>query len=124
MKGKALAAGAAVGAVVAIGVGARQVTAADECLPPLTLFAQEQDASLVALERYIETEIAPSFKEPAGLLWASDDYSPTLKPGLVAARIMLMEPLSGIEQYYNVRVVRDCVGDAWRIEKFERVKER
>lgn len=120
MKGKALAAGAAVGAAIALGVGAREVSQdGGACQKPLTLLESEQTASIAELERYISIEIAPDLKKNKNLQWGSDDFTPTLLPGRIAARIFLMAAGALEPSYYYVALERECAGDDWKVVEFD-----
>lgn len=121
---KLVAAGAA-GLVLLAGgsaVAVRSVSDSDSCNPPLTLFGSEQDASVVALEEYLSSEVAPKFKHPESLVWGSDDYSPILLPNKIAARIMVMEgAYSSSPRYYHVTLARTCQGGEWKVVEFKPV---
>ncbi len=120
---KFVAAGAA--ALVLLGgsaVAVRQATDSESCVKPRTLFESEQRASIDALEAYISDTIAASFKNPDQLLWGSDDYSPVLTPGKIAARIMVMEGATmSATRSYHVTLTRDCQGDEWKVVEFKRL---
>lgn len=123
---KKLAAGAA-GLVLLAGCSAVAVRTAatpepETCPPPLTLFESEQTASIAVLEAYISENVAQNFKHPDQLVWGSDDFNPTLTPGRIAARIMLIEGRSSSRpRYYNVALVRKCAGGEWEVVKFQPV---
>lgn len=122
---KKIAAGAA-GLVLLAGGSAmvvRTATESSSCQAPLTIFPTEQTASVEVLEQYISENIAPTFKYPEQLLWASDDFSPVILPNVVSARIMVLEgQYDSDPRYYQVKLVRDCQGGEWKVVKFEKVK--
>lgn len=118
MKGKALAAGAAVGAVVALGLGAREVTAESACRPPVSLLTWEQQASVDELERYIAAEKAHLFNRPATLGWYV--MTADVKPSAIRALVVLGEDGGlGVSRSYNVVLERECAGGDWKVAKFE-----
>ncbi len=121
---KLVAAGAA--ALVLLGgsaVAVRQATDSGACEKPRTLFDSEQTKSIAVLEAYISNEIAPTFKFPEQLQWASDDFSPILLPNKIAARIMLIEGQNlSRPRYYHVTLTRDCQGGEWKVVEFKSLK--
>ena len=121
MKKKVAAGAAALAVVVGAGLGARQLVSDESCVPPRTILESEQTASIAVLEAYIEENIASSFKHPEFLLWASDDFAPVIKPGVISARIVLIES-SAAPRYYHVKLVRDSIGGEWKVVEFKPVK--
>lgn len=128
---KALAAcvGTLVVALLAgIGLNAAGVGQAEAaCSKPVTIMDTELDASVVVLEAYIASEIAPLFKNPELLSWAALSYSPVIKPGVISLTIGVGEQSDGFADFfgpnrsYAVKLVRECAGGEWEVVKFERI---
>lgn len=118
----ALLAGA--GARVA-GVGQAEAEAA--CPKPLTAMDAEIQASVLVLEEYISTEIAPLFKKPELLAWAALSYQPLIEPGVIEFEIGVGEQWDGFADFYGpnrsylVRMERRCAGGDWEVVKFKRI---
>jgi len=118
---KYIAAGAAALVLIAgSAFGVRQATADEECVKPLTILSSQQDASIAALETYIEENIAPKIKNSQELIWQSDDFNPTITPGKISARIAIIRGFSLVD-YYRVTIVRDCQGDEGKVVEFKKV---
>jgi hypothetical protein len=119
-------------AAVVGGVTTAKVTSssAAPCQVPQVFFESDSAAALVVIDTYIEQNIVPTFKHPAKVIWASEDYAPKVTGKELAFQIGVGEgqnsvfgaAFTGPEKLYNIVVTRDCVGGGWKVTKFTQVK--
>lgn len=110
--------------LVGAAAGVRQVVADDSapCVKPLTILGSEQTASIEVLEAYLSENIAPKIKSASDLTWASDDFNPTIRPGMIAASIVLVRTSTGsMVGRYHVTLTRDCQGGEWKVVEFKKL---
>ena len=118
------------------------VLASESCAPPSAILASSQQEAIAAVERWVETDVAPGWDVPkpglvdAQILLTAHEEALAYKQGLNPAKLelevtvlydALKDPFFGgvisSERWkkYAVTVSRDCADSEWRVVRSKQI---